>query len=50
VAPVKGGSQMHLNPLMLSMQLPPFLQGLLRQSSIFSSQLIPVNPGGHVHL
>ena len=33
----------------LTVQVPPFWQGLEAQSSMFISQFLPVHPAGHVH-
>ena len=34
----------------LTVQVPPFWQGLEAQSSMFISQFLPVHPAGHVQM
>ena len=43
-------SSMQWLSCLLTVQVPPFKQGLEAQSSMFVSQLYPINPGGHVQL
>ena len=43
------GSDVYSTVLQLTVQVPPFWQGLEVQSSMFISQVLPVHPATHVH-
>lgn len=47
-SPVNPGKQMHWNPLIKSIHLPSFRQGLVEHSLIFIWHLFPVQPGGQL--
>jgi len=48
--PVNGNWHTHLYAFTRSMHEPPFLHGLMAQSSTFTSQLCPEYPGLHWHV
>jgi hypothetical protein len=48
--PVYNVLHTHLYPATKSMHVPLLVQGLLTQSSVFTSQFFPSNPSGHLQL
>ena len=48
--PEKLSTQLQVNELTPSMQVPPFTQGLELQSSMFVEQLVPVKPSAQLQV